>query len=88
MFRDIKSKVAAAVKCYPLKRRAIFALSTCISLLIVTINWQFEPAKTIGIGAFTVACIFDIRGKWFMFFAGIGTGVLLLYSATSALTPK
>jgi hypothetical protein len=84
MFRGIKAKIAAAVKRYPLKRRATFALSTCISLLIVTINWPFEPAKTISICAPTVACLFDIRGKWFMFFTGIAIGNLLLYAWMSA----
>jgi hypothetical protein len=79
MFRGIKAKIAAAVKCYPFKRRAIFASSICISLVVGTISWQFEPAKLIVICAFVTASLFDIRGKWFMFLTGIGIGDLLLY---------
>ena len=88
VFRGIKSKIAAAVECYPFRRHAILALSTCISLLIVTMNWPFEPAKSIAICAFTVGCLFDLRGKWPMLFFGIGIGDLLLYATISALAPK
>jgi hypothetical protein len=80
MLQGIKNSVAAATKVYPLKRRAAFALSICISLLLGTISWRFEPAKSIVICASTAACFFDIRGKWFMFFTGIGIGDLLLYA--------
>lgn len=79
MLQGIKNMVAAATKSYPLRRRAAFALSICISLLLGTISWRFEPAKVIAICAFTAACFFDIRGKWFMFFTGIGVGDMLLY---------
>jgi hypothetical protein len=74
-----KDKISSAVQGYPFKRRALSALTTCAALLIVTLNWKFEPAKTISICAFSVACLFDRKGKWFMFFWGIGIGDLLLY---------
>ncbi len=79
MFQDIKPEFVETVRRYPLKMRAGFASSVCVSLLLGTINWKFEPAKTIVICAFTVACLFDIRGKWFMLFTGIGVGDLMLY---------
>jgi hypothetical protein len=88
MFRDIKAKITAAVKCYPLKKRAIKALSNCVLLLVVTITWRFEPAKTIAICAYTIGWLFDLRGKWSMLFFGIGIGDLLLYATMSALAPK
>ncbi len=72
-------KIAEVVKGYPLKRRALFTLMTFLALLFATMNWQFEAAKVISLGAFTAACLFDPRGKWCMFFVGIGVGDLLLY---------
>ena len=78
MPQDIKSQTST-VRGYPLKRRVFFTLSTCIALLIATLNWKFEPAKIISICAFSVACLFDLRGRWSMLFWGIGIGDLLLY---------
>jgi len=82
MLRDVNAKILTAFKDYPLKRRAIFALSSCILLLVVTLNWRFETAKTIAICAFVVACLFDKNGKAFLFFLGIMIGDLLLYAST------
>jgi hypothetical protein len=80
MLEGIKKSVAAATKSYPFRRRAIFALSICIPILLGTISWRFEPAKIISICAFTFACFFDIRGRWFTLFMGIGVGDMLLYA--------
>jgi hypothetical protein len=79
MLQGITNMVAAATKSYPLRRRAAFALSISISLLLGTISWRFEPAKFIVICASTTACFFDIRGRWFTLFMGIGVGDMLLY---------
>jgi hypothetical protein len=72
-------KIAEFVKGYPLKRRALFALTTCAVLCVATMNWRLEAAKVIEIGAFTAACLFDLKGKWSMFFWGIAVGDTLLY---------
>jgi hypothetical protein len=80
MLRGIKAKIAAGFKSYPLKKRATFALIGCMMLLVISIKWPFEPAKTFSISAYSVGCWFDLKGRWSMFFFGIGTGVLLLYT--------
>jgi hypothetical protein len=82
VLQDIKHRISSIVEGYPLKRRAVFALSTCAVLLVTTLNWKFEPAKTISICASVVACLFDSKGKWFMFFFGIVIGSLLLDVST------
>jgi len=42
-------------------------------------DWRLEAAKVIEISAFTAACLFDLKGKWSMFFWGIAVGDTLLY---------
>jgi hypothetical protein len=79
MSQGMKDQMPSIVRSYPIKKRAIFALSTCAALLLATLNWKFEPAKTIAICAIVVGCLFDIRGRWSMLFFGIGIGDLLLY---------
>ena len=49
MLRGIKAKIAAGFKSYPLKKRATFALIGCMMLLVISIKWPFEPAKTFSI---------------------------------------
>lgn len=75
----IGNQIFSSIKRYPLKKRVIFAASTCAVLLVGSMNWKFEPAKTIVISALSIACLFDLRGRWSMFFWGIGIGDLLLY---------
>jgi hypothetical protein len=77
--QELMHKITEAVRSYPLKRRALFALTMCASLFIATMNWHFEPAKVIAICAATGACLFDLKGKWFMFLGGICVGDMLLY---------
>jgi hypothetical protein len=71
--------ISSAAQGYPFKTRVVFAFTTCLALLISTLNWKFEPSKTIAICSFTVACFFDRKGKWWMLFLGIGIGDLMLY---------
>jgi len=73
------SKIAEFVKRYPLKRRAQFALMTLVALFVATMNWRFEAAKVIAMSAMTAACLFDLKGRWFVLLFGIGVGDLLLY---------
>jgi hypothetical protein len=61
------------------KKRAIFALTMCIMLTVVTLDWRFEAAKVIAMCATVTACVFDRKGKWFWFLCGIALGDLLLY---------
>jgi len=79
VYQDISLRIAVAVKRYPFKERAVSALLLCILLLVVTIKLPFEPVKIIALCAFTVSRLFDIKGRWFMFFVGVGMGDLLLY---------
>ena len=73
------NRISLAVQGYPFNRRVLSAVSACVVLLVVTLNWKFEPAKTIAVCAVSVACLFDRKGKWFWFSWGIGIGDLLLY---------
>lgn len=79
MYQEIRLRIAEAVKSYPFKDRAVSALLLCILLLVVTMKLPFEPMKIIALCAFTVSRLFDIKGRWFTFFTGIGVGDLLLY---------
>ncbi len=76
---DILSQIADVAKKYPIKKRALFALSMFLMLSLGTIGWRFEPAKVIATCAAVIACFFDRNGKWFWFFVGIALGDLLLY---------
>jgi uncharacterized membrane protein len=79
VYQGIRLRIAVAVKSYPFKDRAVSALLLCISLLVVSMKWLFEPAKIVALCAFTVSRLFDIKGRWFTFFMGIGVGDMLLY---------
>ena len=79
MYQSIRFRIALAAKSYPFKERAVSALLLCISLLVVSVKWHFEPAKIIALCAFTVSRLFDIKGRWFTLFMGIGVGDMLLY---------
>jgi len=79
VFQGIKDQISSTVQGYPFKRRAGLALETCVVLLVATLNWKFGLAMTISICSSSVAFLFDLKGKWFMFFLGIGIGNLLLY---------
>lgn len=80
----IKDRENARVsKAYPIKRRIISASMTLAVLLVATITWHYEPAKVIAISAFTVARLFDLKGKWCLLFLGIGIGDMLLYLVLS-----
>lgn len=85
MFRDFKEKITSAVKSYPVGDRAFRALVVFVTLLVVTrrdlhfapSNWRLEPWELIVICTFSAAQLFEPRGKWFMFFIGIGIGEVL-----------
>src|SRR5579863_6799425 len=78
MFHSIRNEIGDAFKGYPFRSRVIAALITLGMLLIVSLKWRFEWAKIIAIAAFTVARLFDLKGRWSIFFIGIGSGDLLL----------
>jgi hypothetical protein len=85
VLQNVQSGISDTFKGYPLKKRVVSALVTLGILLIVGLNWRFEPAKIIALAAFTVARLFDLRGRWSIFFHGIGVGDLLLYAASAGL---
>jgi hypothetical protein len=86
VYRDFELKVVAATKGYPLKWRAAKAMIVFAVLSVTTIkqwsfepsSWHFEPVKAIVICACSVACLFQPRGRWFMFFLGVAFGDILL----------
>jgi hypothetical protein len=82
VYQAIKDRISSAAQDYPFKRRVLSALTMCAVLLTVTWNWRFEPAKTIAICALTIACLFDRKGRWFMFFFGIAVGNMILYQSS------
>jgi hypothetical protein len=86
MYRDFRLRIAAAVKVYPFRWRAANAMIVFAVLSVTTVkqwnfetsSWHFEPVKTIAICACSVACLFQPRGRWFMFFLGVAFGNILL----------
>jgi hypothetical protein len=86
MPQGIGRQIASALKAYPFKRRIPLALFVFLMLFATTTkswhfqpsNWGIEPWKAIGIWAFSVAWLFQPRGRWNMFFFGIGVGDVLL----------
>jgi len=87
MFADFKDKIISAAKGYPLKDRVFYASLVCGTLFLTTrrnlhtvfSQRHLEPWELIAICAFSVGQLFEPRGRWFMFFSGIGFGDLLLY---------
>lgn len=80
LFQD---RIGHIVEGYPVKKRLWSVLLTLAGLLLATVIWPSEPAKIIAISAFTAARFFDLRGRWSLFFDGIGVGDLLLYAASA-----
>jgi hypothetical protein len=78
----VQEVIGNTSKAYPAKRRILSALGTMAALLIVSWSWRFEWAKIFAISAFTAARLFDVKGRWFAFFSGLGLGDLLLYFAS------
>ena len=86
MWEDIKGEITASIKRYPFGKRVAFASLMCLVLVATTTkNWSFAPSswhpeewKVIAILAFSVACLFEPKGRWNLFFLGIGVGDVLL----------
>ncbi len=86
MFQDFKNGISAAMKTYPLRWRAanavivltVLAASTIVRWHFQPSSWRFEPLKIIVISACTFACLFQPRGRWFMFSLGVALGAILL----------
>jgi hypothetical protein len=83
VLQSAQHNLSDIVRGYPLKRRAVSALTTLAILLIVGLNRHFDWAIAIAIAAFTTARLFDLKGRWSIFFYGLGVGDLLLYVASA-----
>ena len=80
MYLEIRQRIGHAAGVYPLRDRLVSAVLLCLSLLLLTMKWHVEPVKAIAICAFTVSRLFDLKGRWFAFFVGLGIGDLLIYA--------
>jgi hypothetical protein len=83
MSAGISDKTNNTTLKYPLKNRLISALLTFGMLLIIGLKWPFDPAKIIAICVFSIARLFELRGRWSIFLHGVGAGDLLLYVASA-----